>query len=71
MYEKKTHGGHCCSGGVYYPKFGGDLGSERHWDVDDVKQLLFGAFDAEQSQDLIAVRRINRGYNPSPLRLVP
>jgi hypothetical protein len=54
MYNQKTNGNHCCADGVYYPRFGGDLGLERHWEVEDVKKMLFGSLDIEQPQGYIA-----------------
>lgn len=52
MYTQDTYGNQSCTDRVFYPRFGGDLGSERHWDVEDVKRLLFGSFDAPRSQDM-------------------
>lgn len=70
VFDLKIKSGHCCIGGVHYPRFGGDLGADRHWEVSDVKRLLFGSFDDEPSQDVIPVAQLGWAYKPEPLRLV-
>jgi len=69
MYDQRNFGGHCRSGGVYYPRFGGDLGVERHWEVDDVKRLLFGTIYGEPSE----TENISKptGRESCVLRLIP
>ncbi len=63
MYDQNSGGRDCRADGVYYPRFGGDLGSERHWEVEDVQRLLFGSLGATQPQSSAAVVRLRPENN--------
>jgi hypothetical protein len=66
MHDQDTQDRDCRISGVYYPRFGGDLGVERHWEVQDVERLLFGAFGTETSPRSAEVVQLKPENNPVP-----
>ena len=71
MYDKKLYCARSLCGGIYYPRFGGEPGYDRHWDVEDVKRLLFGPSEAKQSRDEKPPVKAETQPAAARLRLVP